>query len=111
MDNPIERARLRLARQDDEMFMPPGLPYFLSLEVVDYAEEMAKQIAILKQQAVDSDAARLRDAEFDRANLAEIARLERENVWLRRQFWIVTIVTVCVITGLSIALWSAYHVS
>jgi len=106
MSSPIERARLRLTRQDDEMFMPPGLPYFLSLEVVDYAEEMVKQIAILKQQAADSDNARLRDAEFDRANLAEIARLERENVWLRRQFWGVSIAALVVIV--SIALWSAY---
>ena len=62
----------------------------------------------LEQEVLDASAARRRDAEFDRANLAEIARLERENVWLRRQFWGVSIAAVCVIAGLSVALWSCH---
>ena len=91
------------------------LPRLLALDLLAEAmcldvrtKEQARRIALLKQQAADSDDARRRDAEFDRANLAEIARLERENVWLRRQFWGVSIVALVVVVGLIVALWSAY---
>ena len=62
----------------------------------------------LEQEVLDASAARRRDAEFDRQNLAEIARLERENTWLRRKFWGVSIAALVIVVILSIALWSAY---
>jgi hypothetical protein len=104
--NPIDRARLRLTRQDDEMFMPPGLPYFLSLEVVDYAEEMVKQIAILKQQAADTTAARYEDARLFNVNLAQIAGLQAANRRLRWKLRGVVVAAGFCIVGLLIALWS-----
>jgi hypothetical protein len=62
----------------------------------------------LEQEVMAANSARYRDAEYDRSNLAEIARLERVNVWLRRQFWSVSIAAVVVIVLLSVALWSTY---
>jgi hypothetical protein len=104
MDNPIERARLRLARQDDEMFMPPGLPYFLSLEVVDYAEEQEKRATLAEQQLEDSEAARRQDAAHFRRHLAQIAALEARIRWQRRAFIAAGVVWPIVV----IALWSLY---
>ena len=105
MSNPTERARLHLARQDWDMFVRP-LPYFLALEVVDCAEEQAKQIAILKQQAADTTAARYEDARLFNVNLAQIAGLQAANRRLRWKLRGVVVAAGFCIVGLLIALWS-----
>ena len=104
MSDIIDRARRSIRRDPESQFLPPGMPYFLALEVVDHAEEQEKRAALADQQLEDSEAARRQDAAYFRRHLAQIAALEARIRWQRRAFIAAGVVWPVVV----IALWSAY---
>ena len=104
MSDIIDRARRAIRRDPESQFLPPGMPYFLSLEVVDYAEEQEKRAALVEQQLEDSEAARRQDAAYFRRHLVQIAALEARIRWQRRALIAAGVVWPIVV----IALWSVY---
>lgn len=100
MSSPIDRARQHLLKSR-------VLPFFLAEEVLECAEQQARRIATLEQQAVDTTAARYEDARLFNVNLAQIAGLQASNKRLRRDLWLLAVLSP-IVTLIFRALWSAY---